>query len=467
MFKYSTKNILEESGEQVSLEEFNFGNKALLGLSKIAEIGGPFIRISPWKVKDDKNGDLIFAGGYGAMPFGIDHPDITNFIAEFLNKNNDLSFTQHSLSKWRAALSANLVKALSSVDSSHKDSRVFYSNSGAEAVETAVKFAKFYRKEAKYIINFTRSYHGKTFAALSLTPNPDYQNYFKPLMPNVVTLEYDSPEIFKAEVDKLKPENIIAVIFEPIQGDAGVIKPSKEFLTVMDEVCKKNDIILIADEVLTGLGRCGAWFSSIENGRMSPDIITLAKPLSGGIIPVGATIVREDIFNEMLSGINAKIHSNTFGGGALAMGIALKSLEIIEEGALVMRSKKLGEIASLRLGKLAKDFPELIESVNIEGLLWGIHFKEIPAVYTKDLKGLSSNQLVGLAGMISLHKYGVMTVSSLGLSAHIRLMPALNMPDDIFEDLLIRIERFVKNTEKSHNLVMHNTQILQNISKVI
>ena len=124
-------------------------------------------------------------------------------------------------------------------------------------------------------------------------------------------------------------------------------------------------------------------------------------------------------------------------------------------------------MAALRLGKLANDYPGLIKSINIEGLLWGIHFQDVPEKYTKDIMGLTSSQLVGLAGMISLHKFGVMTVSSLGLTAHIRLMPALNMPDDIFEDLLNRIEQFIITTNVSENLILHNAQILQNISKAI
>jgi putrescine aminotransferase len=462
-----TTDVLNSDSKHFINEEFVHGNYGLLGLSKLAGIGGPFSLVSPWELEDEDGTQLIFAGGYGAMPFGNNHPDLVEFVKEYLEKSNDVSFTQHTVSKWRAALSKNLVDALAKVDPSHADSRVFYSNSGAESIETALKFVKFYRKEAKYIVNFTNSYHGKTYAALSLTPNATYQNPFKPLMPNVITVPYNDAYVFQEKVLELRAESIIAVVVEPIQGDAGVIAPSANFLETVGSVCKENGIPLIADEVLTGLGRTGYWFTSVEYGKMSPDIITLAKPLSGGMIPIGATIVRNEIFTNMLSGINSKIQSNTFGGGALAMAIGLRSLEIIEDQALVDRAAIFGERAKNRLSKLPAEFPELIKSVHIEGMLWGIHFQSVPGMNESASPQVSVSQMIGLASIVGLHKAGVMSVSSLGKNPHVRLMPALNMPDEIFEELLNRIENFARENQSSANLLARNAEVLQGLMQAV
>jgi len=464
---YQAQNVLSENNDDFSNCEFQFGNAGLLGLAKLAGMAGPFSSITPWELQDESTkASLIFAGGYGAMPLGNNHPDLLNFIDNFLKRNKELSLTQNYLSKWRGAFSANLISILSSVDSSHRDSRIFYSNSGAESIEAAIKFAKFYKNNAKYIINFSGGYHGKTYAPLSLTPIPHYQNPFKPLMPNIETVPFDDIEAFKTKIESLQPDQIIAVILEPIQGDAGVIKPSSSFLKEIDSICKQHNIILIADEVLSGIGRWGYWFTSIEYGHMSPDIITLAKPLSGGLVPIGITIVRNDIYSTMHSGLNAKIQSNTFGGGALAMAIALRCLELIDNQLLVKRAAALGEKAKQRLNQLVYNYPELFESIHVEGLLWGLHFKEV-TIPKEETAGLPANQLVGIAALTGLHQAGVMGVTSLGTKPHVRLMPAFNMPEDIFDTLLERLERFAQKTESSKKLLRSAEKIIKNLATAL
>ena len=188
-----------------------------------------------------------------------------------------MSLPQQSASAWRSALETNLIALLTFYAPSHHDSQVFFSNSGAEAVETALKFARTARPKAKYLINFTRGYHGKTAGALSLTPNEEYQAPFRPLLGNVITLPYGDAQALTDKVAELGPDKVIGVILEPIQGEGGVICPPADFLPAVNKLREKGPLV-IADEIQTGLGRCGYWFVSVAGG-LDPDIITLAKPL--------------------------------------------------------------------------------------------------------------------------------------------------------------------------------------------
>ena len=241
-----------------------------------------------------------------------------------------------------------------------RDSRVFFTNSGSEANEAAIKFAKAYRPHATYFINFKRAFHGKTTGALSITSNEDCQAPFRPLAYETLTLPFGDLEAFEALMARKDPKHIIAVMLEPIQGEAGIIVPPQAFLSGVDRVARKHGIPVIADEIQAGLARSGYLVPSIEWGGMSPDIITFAKPLGGGLTPVGAAVARKAIYKKMLGGMNFKTHSNTFGGNSMSMAIGLKSLEIIREEGLVSRSKALGEIGLQRLEALAGRHPKLI-----------------------------------------------------------------------------------------------------------
>ena len=168
----STRDVLQglKPGRTVQIETTH-GNADLIRVLDILGIGGPFRTTSPWELEDERGRHLLHAGGYAALPFGEHYPPLVEFMQEFLQGNAGMGFAQQSASDWRAALEANLVALLSAFAPSHHDSQVFLSNSGAEAIEAALKFVRAARPNASVILNFQRAYHGKTFGALSYTLN--------------------------------------------------------------------------------------------------------------------------------------------------------------------------------------------------------------------------------------------------------------------------------------------------------
>ncbi len=438
-------------------DELHHGNGDLIAALDALGLVGPFTMLTPWEMQDTKKHQTINAGGYAAIPFGDRYPPLINFVREFLETDKSIGLPQQSASHWRGALATNLVALLTHFAPSHRDSRVFFSNSGAEAIETAIKFVKAARPKAKHIINFKGAYHGKTFGALALTPNPEYQDLFRPLMDGVVTLPYGDANAVADTIKNLGAKNIAAVFVEPVQGEAGVIAPNEQFLPALEEMCKKNEILIVADEIQTGLGRSGHWFASIAGG-LEPDIITLAKPLGGGMVAIGATIARRKIFARTLAGFSSKRHSNTFGGNSFTMAVGLRSLEILIEENLPARSKQLGEIALARLKSMQQKHPQLLEAVRGQGLLLALQFQSVlPPRIVPGLEELVG-ELSGLLGLRSLYVGGVTANASLSSKRVVRLTPALTMPDEVFERMLTRIEAVVERHPKA-SVMLRRTPI--------
>lgn len=277
------------------------GNGDLVRVLEALGIAGPFVAVTPWELEGPAGERLINAGGYAALPFGEAYPPLVAFVARYLEANRWMGLPQQALSPWRGALEANLVALLAREAPSHADSQVFFSNSGAEAVETALKLVRAARPGARYLINFARAYHGKTLGALSLTPNEEFQAPFRPLLEGVVTLPYGDAQRLEDAVRKLGPDNVAGVIVEPVQGEGGVITPPAEFLPALERLRQRYGLVVVADEIQTGLGRCGALFKALAMG-LEPDVITLAKPLGGGLVPVGATLARRAIMARALGG---------------------------------------------------------------------------------------------------------------------------------------------------------------------
>lgn len=437
----STQEVLAGLDSKRALElDRAYGNASLIEVVRILGMAGPFTAVTPWELEDEQGVRRINAGSYAASPLGEQYPPLLEFIETFLRQNRSMHLPQQAVSEWRAALAANLVSLLASVAPSHADSQVFFANSGAEAIETAIKFVKAARPEAKYLINFTRGYHGKTYGALSLTPNDEYQAPFRPLMPFVKTLPYGDMDAFEDAVLELGPDTIAGVVLEPIQGEAGVIVPPQDFLSELGKLCQRHGILVVADEIQTGLGRSGYWFASIEWGGLEPDIITLAKPLGGGIMPVSATIARRDIYQKMLGGLLCKSHSTTMGGNALGMAIGLKSLEILVENNLAERSRQLGERGLARLQEIQQRYPQLLAEVRGFGMLLALQYQLVLNPKLAPKQAALIGELSGFLGLRSLHLAGVQANASFNAMRTVRLTPALNMPEELFDDMLNRVE---------------------------
>jgi acetylornithine/succinyldiaminopimelate/putrescine aminotransferase len=418
--------------------EHAHGNRDLMALVDVLGFGGPFRTISPWEFEDEEGRHLIHAGGYAAVPFGEGYPPLVHTVERYLAETRDIGLPQSSLSAWRAAVEENLVAILASVAPSHVRSRVFFSNSGAEAIEAAVKFVRFSRPGGT-LINFTRAYHGKTAAALALTPNEEYQAPFRPLFGPVRTVPYGDLDAFEAAVREIGPDKVTAVVVEPIQGEAGVIRPPAGFLAGLGEFCKRHGILVVADEIQTGLGRTGHWFASVADG-LDPDVITLAKALGGGMVPVAATIAREGIFRKMLPGVESKRHSNTFGGATLPMVVALRSLELVHEEGLVAKARRDGEIGLARLRVLAERFPDLIVEARGAGMLFALQIRAVAPSRFVPVDPELVDQVGAALALRALHLQGVHGCYSNNAQRVVRLTPPLNLPEGLRGTLFDRVE---------------------------
>lgn len=432
--------------------ETSHGNADLIRVLDILGIGGPFRTTSPWELEDERGRHLLHAGGYAAIPFGENYPPLVEFMQQYLERNRTMGFAQQSASDWRAALETNLVSLLTSFAPSHHDSQVFFSNSGAEAIEAALKFVRAARPDARIIINFTRAYHGKTFGALSLTPNDEYQGPFRPLYGDVRTLPYGDASVFEHTINSLGPKNIAGVFVEPVQGEAGVVTPPEDFLSSLGELCGRHGIPVVADEIQSGLGRTGHWFASLAAG-LEPDIVTLAKPLSGGLVPIGATIARKSLVHKLLGGLESKRHSSTFGGGSLAAAVAVRSLELIVEENLIEKARLNGARGLKRLRDIQQAYPNYLTEVRGNGMLFALKLKNV--VNPRLVPG--QEELIHLLGstlaLRELHMNGLHVCFTLNQSQIVRLTPALNMPDHLFEEMFDRVENTARRNRGSWRML--------------
>ena len=250
--------------------------------------------------------------------------------------------------------------------SSGNFSAVHFGNSGSEANESAIKYARLYAFRTKgpnhhKLLCFKNAFHGRTMGALSCTPTPKYQDPFAPLIPGVVTADFNDTEKLSTILDK----SFAAVIVEVIQGEGGLEQMTESFTRELNTLCKKHDIILIADEIQTGLSRTGTLYASMGAG-LHPDIITLAKPLAGGL-PLSATLIPERINNLLHIGE----HGTTFGGGPVTTAMGLVVWNVLSDPTFISGVLEKGKILKDELEKLSQDF-DFQGKVKGKGLLQGI-----------------------------------------------------------------------------------------------
>ena len=321
--------------------------------------------------------DLI--SGVGVASLGHAHPRLAAAIAsqslELLHTSN-LFF--HPLQGQVAARLA----ALSGLP------RAFFCNSGAEAVEAALKFARrYWRAEAGAprtgIVAFEHSFHGRTMGALSVTWDEHYRGPFEPLVPGVRFVKADDPAALQTAVSG----QTAAIIVEPIQGEGGVRPLTPQMAAAIREACSRTGALLIADEVQCGLGRTGRPFYSAALG-LEPDIMALGKALGAGV-PVGAALFSEKVAASASFGD----HGSTYGGNLLACRAALVFLEELTDGGLMDGVARIGEYAQSRLADLASRHP-VVREVRGEGLMWGIELDRpaAPVVEAALQRGLLINR---------------------------------------------------------------------------
>jgi len=306
-----------------------------------------------WDVEGREYLDLI--AGIAVLNLGHSHPRVVEAIRE------QASSLMHTSNLYHIENQVALGEKLYRLSGGYKS---FFSNSGSEAVETALKLARKHtgRKE---VISAHNSFHGRTMGSLSVTGQKQYREDFEPLVPGFKQVEYGDIEALEREVTP----DTAAVILEPIQGEGGVIEPPRGYLEGVEELCRERDVLFILDEIQTAMGRVGGFFRWQEMG-VNPDIFTLAKALGNGF-PIGATLAREEIMESFSPGD----HASTFGGNPLATRVAGETIDVLREEKLTHRSDEMGSYLKARLEEF-RDRYDLVREVRGRGLMLGVELEE-------------------------------------------------------------------------------------------
>lgn len=295
-------------------------------------------------------------GGYGVALVGHQNQRVNDAIKQQVDK----IITVHSslYNKTREEFLQTLIGL-----APEKLTQVHLNNSGAEAIEAAIKFARKFTGK-KGMVAMKGSYHGKSFGALSITFNPKYKKAFQPLVEKVSFASFGDIESLRSVVD----DDTAFVILEPIQGESGINVAPEGFLQDVRKLCDEKGILLIFDEIQAGLGRTGRLWAH-DHWDTAPDILCLAKGIAGGV-PMGATLVRPDILASMSKGE----HSSTFGGNPISCAAGTAALKALTEDGLIENSEKMGKIFREGLEKL-KEKHTLIREIRGKGLMIGIEMK--------------------------------------------------------------------------------------------
>jgi ornithine--oxo-acid transaminase len=304
---------------------------------------------------------LDLLSGFGVFAVGRNHPVLRTALKSVLDADLP-NLVQMDVSTLAGILAEKLLEHAPYLD------KVFFSNSGAETVEAAIKFARVATGRAG-IVYCDHAYHGLTYGALSLTDDQNFRGGFGPLLSDCNVIPFnDLAALEKA----LSTREVAAFIFEPIQGK-GVNMPSDEFLPGAAALCKKYGTLFIADEIQTGLGRTGR-FLAVEHWNVEPDMVLLAKALSGGHVPIGALLTRKTIFEKVFNRMDRSlVHGSTFGKNDLAMAAGIATLEVMKAERLVENAARRGAELRLALNAMVPGY-ELLKEIRGKGLMIGIEF---------------------------------------------------------------------------------------------
>lgn len=362
------------------------------------------------RLRDADGGEVLdMTSGIAVLALGHSSKTVAEAIEASAQELIHISNLYHSAPP--IELAARLVE-LSFADS------VFFANSGAEAVEAAIKFARLFGGETRRdIVHFSGSFHGRTLGALAATDRPSYQEPFRPLAGGFRCLPWNDESALEA-ID----ERTAAVLLEPIQGEMGVREPTSAWVRLVRERCDAVGALLIFDEIQVGLGRTGQLWAH-ENYGVTPDMMTLAKPLAGGL-PIGAVLMTRAVADALSPGV----HGTTFGGGPFVTSVALRVLEAIAQPAFLARVRELGEHLGAGLAELA-ELPEVSEIRGI-GLMRGVRL-ELPL-----------GDVVAAA-----ERRGLLVVPS--ADEVLRILPPLNSSEDELDLCVERLRRAIQDVKEA------------------
>lgn len=358
---------------------------------------------------------LDFSSGYGVMVHGYRHPKLVATAKAQLDR---LTMSSRVLpSAEMVALAERLAELTAG-----RLSMSFFCNSGAEAIEAVLKFARLATGRRK-IVSTLDAFHGKTLGALSVSGRELYQAPFRPLLPDVVHIPYGDLAAAEAVVD----QDTALVLVEPIQGEGGIVVPPDGYLRGLRNITRRVGALLAVDEVQTGMGRTGYLWAYQYEADADPDLLASAKGLGGGIVPIGAVLGTPEVFGFWDS--MPLIHTSTFGGNPLATAVAKTALDVLVEEDLPGRAQRLGVRLAGALSALQRSYPRVISETRGRGLLFGL---------------VTANEGIGGALMSECLDRQLLVVYTLNNPRVLRLMPPLVIGEEELEEGLRRLEAAVR-----------------------
>lgn len=425
LIKTPTANISIEERRKLSEKTVeNFAqhiNSGFLEHRKSATSGEEFA-FAEWEgegslVRDTLGREFIdMLGGFGLYSYGMRHPKIVEAVGAQLGRSPQ--YTQEMLDPLRAQL-GRVIAHITPGDIQ----KGFFANSGTEAIEGALKLAKLYTGR-KGIISMQKGFHGKTLGSLSVTGKAVFREPILPLLEGVRFVPYGCACAVEDELRAAQAvgDGIAAVIIEPVQGEAGAIVPPSDFLVRLRELCDFYGVLLIADEVQTGFGRTGKIFG-VDHSGIAPDIMCFGKALGGGVVACSAFFSTAKIWRVFEP--NPFMHTTTTGGNPLACAAALAAIEVMFEEDTPRQAAEKGAYLMEKLQLIKSRYPELLREVTGQGLLIGLKFP---------------SSKIGYEVASGLFKRRVLTAGTLISAESIRIEPALNVPQSLLDEVLVRLE---------------------------
>jgi len=423
--------MLEEAlaGDRaLSLKRYReYVNPQLAGLLSLVGFDRTFVRARGAVVTDAEGVEYVDClGGYGAVNLGHNHPEIVAAVDRVAQMPNILQVAV-------GGLVGALGQSLAAVCPGGLK-KVFLCNSGAEAVEGALKLARISTGRTG-LLSTAGSFHGKSFGALSVSGREKYRTPFQPLLPGTKTVPYGDLEALKTE---LAGGSYAAFIVEPIQGEGGIVVPPRRYLKEAARACRKAGTLFVADEIQTGMGRTGRMFACEDEG-VGPDIMVLAKSLGGGVMPIGAVVATDEAWSAGYgSGDRCLLHTSTFGGNTRACAAALKTIEVLVRDDVAAEAGRKGEALLSRLREVARR-SDLVVAVRGRGLMIGVEFAQ-----PRFAKAVSHEHMASMVASILLERDRIITAYTLNNPTVIRLEPPLTISDEQLEAVGDAMERICR-----------------------
>lgn len=429
-------------------------NPPLAAFTERAGIARTFVRgEGAWLYDANGSRYLDLVAGYGAVNLGHNHPAVVDAVKTAVNSYAP-GFCPSAINPFAAALAEELVSL-----SPAGLEIVFFTNSGTESTEASLKLARASTGRAG-LLHCSGSFHGKTLGALSVTAKPELQRLFGPLIPEARAVPYGDIEALETE---LRTRRYAALIVEPVQGEAGVYVPPMGYLRQAQELCRQNGTLLVVDEVQTGFGRTGALFAC-EHDDVQPDVMTLAKSLGGGMLPIGAMLARRDVWERAYGSVQTcLLHTSTFGGGSLACAAGLAAVRTVVKENLAVRARDLGERMLKSLSDICGRY-KCVREVRGQGLMIGVEFQRWPRTAVNHWKsldetGLSQYMIGGYDGMVAalhtlqamyilLNRFGIYTQNTRSNPQVLRIQPPLVIAD-------AEVDRFLDAMDQACREVDH------------